>query len=93
MQCKCRVVQILSSSGMCDKFGQKTKELPGLIQITDHISYIIHEHVILLQGKSGMNWGGLLPLANLTDACCKVHRTLKSSSNFDRTPNGTYQIR
>jgi hypothetical protein len=37
VQCKCRVVQILSSSEMCDKFGLKTTKLPGLIQITDHI--------------------------------------------------------
>ena len=26
VQCKCRVVQILSSLEMCDKFGLKTKE-------------------------------------------------------------------
>jgi hypothetical protein len=26
VQCKCRVVQILGSSEMCDKFGHKTKK-------------------------------------------------------------------
>jgi hypothetical protein len=39
VQCKCRVVQILSSSEMCDKFGIKTKETPW--PDTDYISYFI----------------------------------------------------
>ena len=38
VQCKCRVVQILSSSEMCDKFGHKTKETSW--PDTDYISYI-----------------------------------------------------
>jgi hypothetical protein len=40
VQCKCRVVQILSSSVMCDRFGQKTKQTSW--PDTDHIPYIYH---------------------------------------------------
>ena len=42
VQCKCSVVQVLSSSKMCVKFALKPRKLPGLIQITDQISYINH---------------------------------------------------
>ena len=69
MQCKCRVVQILNKSEMCDKFGLKTKKLPGL---TDYRLYFIHKllnMLLSLQGKSGTELGGLLSLAILTDPC------------------------
>ena len=49
--------------------------------------------LLLLQGKSGTELRELLSLAIMTDACGKVRRTLLSLSNFDQTPNGTFQIR
>jgi hypothetical protein len=49
--------------------------------------------LLLLQGKSGTELGELPSLAILTGTCCKVWRTLKSSSSFDRIPNGTFKIR
>jgi hypothetical protein len=63
-RCKCRVVPILCNSEMCDKFGLKIKEIPGLIQITDHFSYFISSlnFLLLLQGKSGTELrGGAVP--------------------------------
>ena len=49
--------------------------------------------LLLLQGKSRTELGGLLSLAILTDACSLRNSTLKILPNFDRTPNGTFQIR
>jgi len=73
VQCKCCVVQILSSSEICDKFGLKKNETSW--PDTDYRSYFIYRSfnmLLLLQGKSGIELEGLLPLAIFTDACCKV---------------------
>ena len=59
MQCKCRVVQILNSSEMCDKFGHKTKETSW--PDTDYRSYFMFKSLkmlLVLQGKSGTELGG-----------------------------------
>ena len=80
MQCKCRVVQILSSSEMCDKFGLQAKETSW--PDADYRSYFIYKTfnmLLLLQGKSGTE---LKALAILTDACCKDRRTLESPLDF-----------
>ena len=58
---------------------------------TDYRSYSIYKSCnlsLILQGKSETELGGAAVPCILTDACCKVQQTLKSSSNFDRTPNG-----
>jgi hypothetical protein len=47
--------------------------------------------LLLLQGKSGTELGGAA-VPCIFDTCWKVQRTLKSSSNFDRTPNGTFRF-
>ena len=47
VQCKCRVVQIPSSSEMCDKFGLETKETSW--PDTDYRSSL--NMLLLLQGK------------------------------------------
>ena len=94
MQYKCRVVQILGSSEMCDKFGLKTKETSW--PDADYRSYFIFvslNMLLLQQGKSGTERGGAAVPCNLTDACCKVRRTLKYLLTFHRTPNGTFLIR
>jgi altronate dehydratase len=59
VQCKCRIVQVLSSSEMCDKCGLKTKETSW--PDTGCRSYLIHKSLnmlLLLQGKSGTELGG-----------------------------------
>ena len=90
VQCKCCVVQILSSSEMCDKFGLQAKETSW--PDADYRSYFIYKTfnmLLLLQGKSGTE---LKALAILTDACCKDRRTLESPLDF--WPNSrTFQIR
>jgi len=53
---------------------------------TYHIFFYCKERV-------GLNCGGLLSLATLAGACCKVWRTLKSMLNFDQTLIGPFQIR
>jgi len=68
---------------MCDKFGHQTKEISW--PDTDYSSCFIYKSLnmlLLLQGKSGTDWGGLLSLAILTDACCEVRRTLKRTTHF-----------
>ena len=94
VQCKCRVVQILGSSESVTSLALRPRKFPGLIQITDHISYIDHwACYFYCKERVGLNWGGLLSLAILTDACCEVRRTPKNSLISDRTPNGTFHIR
>jgi len=59
VQCKCHVVQILSSSGMCDKFGLKTKETSW--PDTDYRSYFVYKLLNMLlycKERAGLNWGG-----------------------------------
>jgi len=59
VQCKCRVVQILSSSEMCDKFGLLTNKSSW--PDTDYRSYFLYKSLfmlLLLQGKSGTELGG-----------------------------------
>ena len=68
----------------------RPRKLPGLIQITDHLSYINHTCCFYCKERVGLNWGGLPSLAILADACCNVRRILTSSSNFDRTLNSTF---
>jgi hypothetical protein len=64
VQCKCRIVRILSSSEMCDKVGLKTKETSW--PDTDYRSHFIYKSLnvlLLLQGKSGTELGrGCCPL-------------------------------
>jgi hypothetical protein len=76
VQCKCRVVQILSSLEMCDKFGLKTKEtsLPD----TNYRSCLIYKSLnilLLLQGKIGTELGGAAVPCNFD------RRMLYSSTN------------
>jgi hypothetical protein len=59
VQCKCRAVQILNSSEMCDKLGLRTKETSW--PDTGYRSYFICKSLnmlLLLQGKSGTELGG-----------------------------------
>ena len=80
--CKCRVVQILSSSETCDKRGLKTMEISW--PDTDYTSFLYINHstcYFYCKERVGLNWGGLLSLAFLTHAekfkeLLKVRRTL-----------------
>jgi len=63
VQCKCHVVQILSSLKMCDKFGLKTKETSW--PDTDYRSYFVYKSLNMLlycKERVGLNWGGCFPL-------------------------------
>ena len=76
MQCKCRVVHVLSSTEMCDKFGLKTKETSW--PDTDHRSNSIYKSLymlLLLQGKGGTKLGGAVP-------CNYDRRMLLSLTNY-----------
>jgi len=55
---------------------------------TDYRTYFIFNHCtcyLNCKERAGVNWGGLLSLAILTNACCKVWRTLKRLSTELRT--------
>jgi len=89
-----RCINSLAVEKCVTSLGLKTKEIPGLVPITDHISYKNYwTCYFYCKERVGLNWGELLSHAILTDACCKVWQTLKSPSNFDRTPNGTFKVR